>query len=161
MLIRMTLARIVIVDSEDEKMSMLVLREVDGVRRDVGLEPQVDGVLHHARQVGMQRRLTPVESDRVEIRLGGVVEDALDDVERELFPDHEVAAVPAPDAARVAARRHRDHDLEAPRSRECGDVIAEYRAGLEGPVLEGGQEGPDAGAVPDTLSHDRPQAVES
>ena len=32
MLVRMTLARIVIVDSEDEKMSMLVLREVDGDR---------------------------------------------------------------------------------------------------------------------------------
>lgn len=32
MLVRMTLARIVIVDSEDEKMSMVVLREVDGER---------------------------------------------------------------------------------------------------------------------------------
>lgn len=32
MLVRMTLARIVIVDSEDEKMSMLVLSEVDGKR---------------------------------------------------------------------------------------------------------------------------------
>ncbi len=32
MLVRMTLARIVIVDSEDEKMSMIVLREVDGER---------------------------------------------------------------------------------------------------------------------------------
>lgn len=32
MLVRMTLARIVIVDSDDEKMSMLVLREVDGDR---------------------------------------------------------------------------------------------------------------------------------
>ena len=32
MLVRMKLARIVIVDSEDEKMSMLVLREVDGDR---------------------------------------------------------------------------------------------------------------------------------
>lgn len=32
MLIRMTLARIVIVDSEDEKMSMIVLREVEGDR---------------------------------------------------------------------------------------------------------------------------------
>ena len=33
MLIRMTLARIVIVDSEDEKMSMIVLSEVDGDQR--------------------------------------------------------------------------------------------------------------------------------
>ncbi len=32
MLVKMTLARIVIVDSEDEKMSMIVLREVDGER---------------------------------------------------------------------------------------------------------------------------------
>ena len=32
MLIRMSLARIVIVDSEDEKMLMIVLREVDGER---------------------------------------------------------------------------------------------------------------------------------
>jgi len=32
MLVRMTLARIVIVDSEDEKMSMVVLREQDGDR---------------------------------------------------------------------------------------------------------------------------------
>lgn len=32
MLIKMSLARIVIVDSEDEKMSMIVLREVDGER---------------------------------------------------------------------------------------------------------------------------------
>ncbi len=32
MLVRMNLARIVIVDSEDEKMSMIVLREVDGER---------------------------------------------------------------------------------------------------------------------------------
>jgi len=32
MLVRMSLARIVIVDSEDEKMSMIVLREVDGDR---------------------------------------------------------------------------------------------------------------------------------
>lgn len=32
MLVRMALARIVIVDSEDEKMSMVVLREVDGER---------------------------------------------------------------------------------------------------------------------------------
>ena len=32
MLIRMNLARIVIVDSEDEKMSMIVLREIDGER---------------------------------------------------------------------------------------------------------------------------------
>jgi len=32
MLVRMTLARIVIVDSEDEKMSMLVLRESEGDR---------------------------------------------------------------------------------------------------------------------------------
>jgi len=32
MLVRMNLARIVIVDSEDEKMSMIVLREADGER---------------------------------------------------------------------------------------------------------------------------------
>ncbi len=32
MLVRMALARIVIVDSDDEKMSMIVLREVDGER---------------------------------------------------------------------------------------------------------------------------------
>lgn len=32
MLVKMNLARIVIVDSEDEKMSMIVLREVDGER---------------------------------------------------------------------------------------------------------------------------------
>ena len=32
MLVPMTLARIVIVDSEDEKMSMIVLSEVDGER---------------------------------------------------------------------------------------------------------------------------------
>ncbi len=32
MLVRMSLARIVIVDSDDEKMSMIVLREVDGER---------------------------------------------------------------------------------------------------------------------------------
>jgi bifunctional DNase/RNase len=32
MLVRMTLARIVIVDSDDEKMSMIVLREVEGER---------------------------------------------------------------------------------------------------------------------------------
>ena len=32
MLVRMTLARIVIVDSEEEKMSMIVLSEVDGER---------------------------------------------------------------------------------------------------------------------------------
>lgn len=32
MLVRMTLARIVIVDSEDDKMSMVVLRETDGER---------------------------------------------------------------------------------------------------------------------------------
>lgn len=32
MLVRMTLARIVIVDSDEEKMSMVVLREVDGER---------------------------------------------------------------------------------------------------------------------------------
>lgn len=32
MLVRMSLARIVIVDSDDEKMSMIVLREVDGDR---------------------------------------------------------------------------------------------------------------------------------
>jgi bifunctional DNase/RNase len=32
MLVKMTLARIVIVDSEDEKMSMIVLREVEGDR---------------------------------------------------------------------------------------------------------------------------------
>ncbi len=32
MLVKMTLARIVIVDSDDEKMSMIVLREVDGER---------------------------------------------------------------------------------------------------------------------------------
>lgn len=32
MLVRMTLARIVIVDSDEEKMSMIVLRELDGER---------------------------------------------------------------------------------------------------------------------------------
>lgn len=32
MLVRMTLARIVIVDSDEEKMSMIILREVDGER---------------------------------------------------------------------------------------------------------------------------------
>lgn len=57
MLVEMTLARIVIVDSEDEKMSMIVLRETDGDRAF----PILIGV-HEAYAI--DRRLKGVTAER-------------------------------------------------------------------------------------------------
>lgn len=60
MLVKMTLARIVIVDSEDEKMSMIVLREVDGDRAFpilIGIHEAYSIDRHH-KHIMVQRPMT-------------------------------------------------------------------------------------------------------
>lgn len=60
MLVRMTLARIVIVDSEEEKMSMIVLREVDGDRAFpilIGIH-EAYAIDRRTKHIGMQRPMT-------------------------------------------------------------------------------------------------------
>ncbi len=60
MLVRMTLARIVIVDSEDEKMSMIVLREVDGERAFpilIGIH-EAYAIDRRAKRIMVQRPMT-------------------------------------------------------------------------------------------------------
>ena len=67
MLIRMTLARIVIVDSEDEKMSMLVLREVDGERAFpilIGIH-EAYAIDRRTKGIVVQRPLTHDLIDRI------------------------------------------------------------------------------------------------
>lgn len=60
MLVKMTLARIVIVDSDDEKMSMIVLREVDGERAFpilIGVH-EAYAIDRRTKQVTVQRPMT-------------------------------------------------------------------------------------------------------
>ena len=60
MLVKMTLARIVIVDSEDEKMSMIVLREVDGDRAFpilIGIH-EAYSIDRRAKHIMVQRPMT-------------------------------------------------------------------------------------------------------
>lgn len=60
MLVKMTLARIVIVDSNDEKMSMIVLREVDGERAFpilIGIH-EAYAIDRRTKQVTVQRPMT-------------------------------------------------------------------------------------------------------
>ncbi len=60
MLVRMTLARIVIVDSDDEKMSMIVLREADGERAFpilIGVQ-EAYAIDRRTKQIMIQRPMT-------------------------------------------------------------------------------------------------------
>ena len=60
MLVRMTLARIVIVDSDDEKMSMIVLREADGERAFpilIGIQ-EAYAIDRRTKQIMIQRPMT-------------------------------------------------------------------------------------------------------
>ncbi len=60
MLVKMTLARIVIVDSDDEKMSMIVLREIDGERAFpilIGIH-EAYAIDRRTKQVTVQRPMT-------------------------------------------------------------------------------------------------------
>ena len=60
MLVRMQMARIVIVDSDDEKMSMIVLREVDGERQFpilIGIH-EAYAIDRRMKGVSVQRPLT-------------------------------------------------------------------------------------------------------
>lgn len=71
MLVRMTLARIVIVDSEDEKMSMIVLREADGERAFpilIGIH-EAYAIDRRTKRVMVQR---PMTHDLIDQILGGL-----------------------------------------------------------------------------------------
>ena len=71
MLVRMALARIVIVDSEDEKMSMIVLREADGERAFpilIGIH-EAYAIDRRTKRVMVQR---PMTHDLIEQILGGL-----------------------------------------------------------------------------------------
>ena len=76
MLIRMTLARIVIVDSEDEKMSMIVLRELDGERAFpilIGVH-EAYAIDRRTKGIVVQRPLTHDLIDHLIEQLNGLVE---------------------------------------------------------------------------------------
>ncbi len=76
MLIRMTLARIVIVDSEDEKMSMIVLRELDGERAFpilIGVH-EAYAIDRRTKGIVVQRPLTHDLIDHLIDQLNGQVE---------------------------------------------------------------------------------------
>ncbi len=76
MLIRMTLARIVIVDSEDEKMSMIVLRELDGERAFpilIGVH-EAYAIDRRTKGIVVQRPLTHDLIDHLIEQLNGQVE---------------------------------------------------------------------------------------
>ncbi len=76
MLIRMTLARIVIVDSEDEKMSMIVLRELDGERAFpilIGVH-EAYAIDRRTKGIVVQRPLTHDLIDQLIEQLNGQVE---------------------------------------------------------------------------------------
>jgi bifunctional DNase/RNase len=69
MLVRMALARIVIVDSEDEKMSMIVLREVDGDRAFpilIGIH-EAYAIDRRTKRISVQR---PMTHDLIEQMIG-------------------------------------------------------------------------------------------
>ncbi len=78
MLVRMNLARIVIVDADDEKMAMVVLREVDGERAFPILIGLHEGyaIDRRTKQVQVQR---PMTHDLIE-RVIGQLEYQLDQV---------------------------------------------------------------------------------
>jgi hypothetical protein len=76
MLVRMTLARIVIVDAEDEKMSMIVLREEEGDRAFpilIGVH-EAYAIDRRTKGVTVQRPLTHDLIDRLIENLDGQVE---------------------------------------------------------------------------------------
>ena len=71
MLVRMTLARIVIVDSEDEKMSMIVLREAEGERAFpilIGIH-EAYAIDRRTKRVMVQR---PMTHDLIDQIIGGL-----------------------------------------------------------------------------------------
>ena len=79
MLIRMTLARIVIVDSEDEKMSMIVLRELDGERAFpilIGVH-EAYAIDRRTKGIVVQRPLTHDLIDHLIDQLNGQVEQII------------------------------------------------------------------------------------
>ncbi len=79
MLIRMTLARIVIVDSEDEKMSMIVLRELDGERAFpilIGVH-EAYAIDRRTKGIVVQRPLTHDLIDHLIEQLNGQVEQII------------------------------------------------------------------------------------
>ena len=79
MLIRMTLARIVIVDSEDEKMSMIVLRELDGERAFpilIGVH-EAYAIDRRTKGIVVQRPLTHDLIDHLIEQLDGQVEQII------------------------------------------------------------------------------------
>lgn len=85
MLVPMTLARIVIVDSDEEKMSMIVLREVDGERAFpilIGIQ-EAYAIDRRTKGIAVQRPLTHdlIESviDRLECQIERIVISELRD----------------------------------------------------------------------------------
>jgi len=85
MLVKMNLARIVIVDSEDEKMSMIVLRELDGERAFpilIGVH-EAYAIDRRMKGIAVQRPLTHdlIERliDRLDCRIEQVVINELRD----------------------------------------------------------------------------------
>ncbi len=85
MLVKMNLARIVIVDSEDEKMSMIVLRELEGERAFpilIGIH-EAYAIDRRMKGIAVQRPLTHdlIERliDRMDCRLEHVVINELRD----------------------------------------------------------------------------------
>lgn len=79
MLVRMTLARIVIVDSEDEKMSMIVLRELDGERAFpilIGVH-EAYAIDRRTKGIVVQRPLTHDLIDHLIEQLNGQVEQII------------------------------------------------------------------------------------
>jgi len=78
MLVRMDLARIVIVDSEDDKMAMIVLRETDGDRAFpilIGIH-EADAIARRTKGILVQR---PMTHDLIE-RILGTLECDLEQV---------------------------------------------------------------------------------
>ncbi len=85
MLVPMTLARIVIVDSDEEKMSMIVLREVDGERAFpilIGIQ-EAYAIDRRTKGIAVQRPLTHdlIESliDRLECQIERIIISELRD----------------------------------------------------------------------------------
>lgn len=79
MLVRMHLARIVIVDSEDEKMSMIVLREADGDRAFpimIGIN-EAYSIDRRTKGLGVPRPMTHDLIDRVIGELDSQVEQII------------------------------------------------------------------------------------
>ena len=67
MLVKMTVARIVIVDSDEEQMSMIVLREIDGERAFpilIGI-PEAYAIDRRTKQIAVHRPMTHDLIDRL------------------------------------------------------------------------------------------------